>query len=349
MPRRLLLATLAVLLAVSLAAAPAASADWIWPVRGQVITPYRNGDDPYATGQHRGIDIAAPVGTPVVAASGGEVRFAATAGSSGLTVSIRTADGLLDTSYLHLSSTVVAKGDHVSAGDRVGAVGITGKRSAAEPHLHFGIRDAGTRHAYHDPLAFLPPGPAAPERPRPAPAPMPAPAPTPRHTPVPITPSPEPAPERSPHPQRTPRRAPTPAPRPAPVPHAAPAPHTAPAPHPRLHALGPTPHPAPAPQAGPAHRAAPARHPARAADPLAASSAARTQAPPPRGAPLDGHSGPAAKPNPTSGPDFGYALACVGLLLAAAVLGLTEDGRQATRRSRTRAVSVLRPLLQRRS
>src|SRR5947199_9592054 len=46
----------------------AASGDWTWPVRGQVITPYRTGADPYAAGQHRGIDIASPVGTPVVPA-----------------------------------------------------------------------------------------------------------------------------------------------------------------------------------------------------------------------------------------------------------------------------------------
>ena len=102
--RRLLL-TLAAFLLLS---APA-EASWSWPVRGDVITQYRNGDDPYAGGQHRGIDIAAAVGTPVVAAAGGEVRFAGTAGSSGLTVSVRTADGF-DTSYLHLSALAVRAG-----------------------------------------------------------------------------------------------------------------------------------------------------------------------------------------------------------------------------------------------
>ena len=98
-----------------------AQASWSWPVRGDVITPYRNGDDPYAGGQHRGIDIAAAVGTPVVAAAGGEVRFAGTAGSSGLTVSVRTGDGF-DTSYLHLSALAVRAGARVSAGERLGAV-----------------------------------------------------------------------------------------------------------------------------------------------------------------------------------------------------------------------------------
>src|SRR5215217_6285430 len=126
--RRLFLPLTVVLsLAAALAAAPAEAA-WVWPVRGEVITKYRNGSDPYAGGQHRGIDIAAAVGTSVVAAAGGEVRFAGTAGSSGLTVSVRTSDGY-DTSYLHLSSIAVRAGGHVRAGERLGAVGTTGERS----------------------------------------------------------------------------------------------------------------------------------------------------------------------------------------------------------------------------
>jgi murein DD-endopeptidase MepM/ murein hydrolase activator NlpD len=89
--RRLLLVT--ALLLLSLLVAPPARAAWVWPLHGDVITPYRNGEDPYAAGQHRGIDIAGAVGAPVLAAAGGEVRFAGTAGSSGLTVSVRTGDG----------------------------------------------------------------------------------------------------------------------------------------------------------------------------------------------------------------------------------------------------------------
>src|SRR4051812_33583970 len=135
------LAALAVALSMAVPPAAAAAAqDWTWPVRGDVITPYRNGDDPYASGQHRGIDIAAPVGTAVVAAAGGRVTFAGVAGSSGLTVSMRTSDGAYDLSYLHLSATAVHKGDGVGRGERIGAVGVSGKRSAEQPHLHFGVR-----------------------------------------------------------------------------------------------------------------------------------------------------------------------------------------------------------------
>ena len=152
------IAFLAVLVAALTLAPPAAAAtDWAWPVRGDVVTPYKNGDDPYASGQHRGIDIAAPVGTRVGAAAGGRVTFAGVAGGNGLTVNVRTGDGRYDVSYLHLASAAVREGDHVDRGESLGAVGTSGSRSVERPHLHLGVRDAGDRHAYRDPLEFLPP------------------------------------------------------------------------------------------------------------------------------------------------------------------------------------------------
>jgi hypothetical protein len=155
-----------------LSADATASPGWIWPIRGPVLTPYRNGADPYAGGQHRGIDIGAPVGSRVVAATAGTVTFAGVVGSSGLTVSERTADGRFDLSYLHLSSAAVRRGDVVSQGAAVGAVGVSGRRSVTAPHLHFGVREAGSRSAYRDPLDFLAPPPAE-RAPRPTPAPVP--------------------------------------------------------------------------------------------------------------------------------------------------------------------------------
>ena len=163
------------------ALAPPARAAWVWPLAGDVITRYSNGSDPYAGGQHRGIDIAGDTGAPVVAASAGTVRFAGTAGSSGVTVSIRTLDGF-DTSYLHLSAASVREGAAVAAGERIGAVGTSGTRSAEQPHLHFGVRDAGSRHGYRDPLGLLPAFPSLGGDPREAPAPQPAPAPLPPFT-----------------------------------------------------------------------------------------------------------------------------------------------------------------------
>jgi len=343
--RRLLLILTAFLAAAAAFAGPAQAA-WLWPVRGEVITPYRNGSDPYAGGQHRGIDIAAAVGTPVVAAAAGEVRFAGTAGSSGLTVSVRTGDGF-DTSYLHLSSLAVHAGEHVSGGERVGAVGTTGERSAAAPHLHFGVREAGTRHAYVDPLSLLPP-PAASPPPGPAPHPAPAPAPlTPRPAPAPVpsgTPKRRPhgAPRRLPAPRGAPRPRPAPgrAPRPAPAPLGAPVPLDGPkpAPDPRG-ALRQAPGALRAPQVAPAPGGAARFAPAPAVGPGQAPGAQHT----PVHSMLRKSAPPAA--SGPGGPDIGWALACAGLLLAAGILGLTDDGRKATARGGSRLAGALRPLL----
>jgi Peptidase family M23 len=215
-----------------------AAGGWRWPVRGQLITRYRNGPDPYAAGQHRGIDVAAPVGAPVLAATGGRVRFAGLVGSSGLVVAVRTADGRYDTSYLHLSGIAVRAGARVRAGQRLGAVGTSGRRSARRPHLHFGVRVAGSRHGYRDPLDFLPP--PAPGRRSPRGAPAPLALPDARPAPVRIAPGDQPV------------RVPAGAPRPVPAPRAFPVGDPLPAPvhaRPRgeVPALGPAPRSLPAP------------------------------------------------------------------------------------------------------
>ena len=308
--------------ALALLIAPAsAAADWSWPVAGEVITNYRNGADPYAGGQHRGIDIAAEAGRPVMAAAGGAVRFAGVAGSSGLTVSVRTADGRFDTSYLHLSALGVREGDAVSAGDRLGTVGTSGRRSVERPHLHFGVREAGSRHAYVDPLALLGPPPPAgpPEAPRVVPAPAP----------VPVVPGPVAVPEavrlpaarrlrlpagrRAPGARRVPagRRLPGPALLPAPVPGGAPA--GSPALRP-LPALGRT---------RAAERGRTARGPDRAVLPGLGPHVAG----PPAGAPAARPAPAGARPAPDGrGPDLGWVLACLGLLLAAALMGRAREG-----------------------
>jgi murein DD-endopeptidase MepM/ murein hydrolase activator NlpD len=144
---------------------------WRWPVAGDVVAAFAESPDPYAAGQHRGIDIDAPTGTPVVAAVGGTVRFSGLVGSSGITVSTRTADGRFDVSYLHLSAASVRTGQAVGPGERIGAAGTTGSPSSTTPHLHIGVRDAGTRR-YRDPLDFLPPAPRVREIPRGAPIPV---------------------------------------------------------------------------------------------------------------------------------------------------------------------------------
>jgi hypothetical protein len=136
------------------AAATGGTGAWPWPLLGEVITPYRNGSDPYAAGQHRGLDIAAPVGTPVLAIVDGRVSYSGRLPDGGETVTVRSADGQWLVSDLHLSSRSVARGDSVRAGQVLGRVGTTGRRSADQPHLHFGVRRVSDR-AYVDPLGLL--------------------------------------------------------------------------------------------------------------------------------------------------------------------------------------------------
>jgi hypothetical protein len=387
------LLTPAVAFVALLAPSAPARAEWIWPLRGQVITTYRNGDDPYAGGQHRGIDIAGPIGADVVAAADGEVRFAGAAGSSGLTVSVRTTDGF-DTSYLHLASVSVREGEVVSSGNALGVVGMTGSRSASEPHLHFGVREAGSRHAYRNPLDFLPPAPAppAPETPDPAPGPAPAPSPfasvpspaggpAPRRVPaggraplrVPVNGR---APRRVPSDGRAPRRVPADGRAPRGVPVGGRAPRHAPLDgrSPRGVPVGsPAPasdaarRPIPLPGRGPRHGpagddapgllprggGAPQHTPAGAEAPRAARHPLRL-GPTPGGSPQqplapnesrESRGEPAASPEGSAhGPDIGWMLACIGLLLAAGLLGLTEEGRKASRTGRGQLARLLRPM-----
>jgi murein DD-endopeptidase MepM/ murein hydrolase activator NlpD len=86
---------------------------------------------------HDGVDLAAPEGEPVVAAAPAIVALAEELYFSGNTVILDHGAGLF-TTYLHLSAIDVRPGDAVAAGQRIGAVGATGR--ATGPHLHWGAR-----------------------------------------------------------------------------------------------------------------------------------------------------------------------------------------------------------------
>ena len=68
--------------------APPASA-WTWPLHGDVLRPYSLGPDPYAAGQHRGVDVGGAAGEPVRAPASGTVSFAGVVPGSGRTVTIQ--------------------------------------------------------------------------------------------------------------------------------------------------------------------------------------------------------------------------------------------------------------------
>jgi murein DD-endopeptidase MepM/ murein hydrolase activator NlpD len=130
--------------------AAAADGTWTWPVTGPVIRGFDPPASPFGAG-HRGIDIAAPAGTPVLAPAAGVVTFAGRVAGQ-LFVSIDHGAGLVSTSSW-LSSVSVAKDDVVAQGQAVGASGI-GHPSEPVAHLHLGIRLGG---AYVDPLDYLSP------------------------------------------------------------------------------------------------------------------------------------------------------------------------------------------------
>ena len=91
---------------------------------------------------HDGVDLAAPTGEPVFAAAPAVVELAEDLYFSGGTVILDHGSGLF-TFYFHLSAIDVRPGDMVAAGQRIGAVGATGR--ATGPHLHWGARLHGAR------------------------------------------------------------------------------------------------------------------------------------------------------------------------------------------------------------
>lgn len=89
---------------------------------------------------HAGVDLAARMGTAILASSPGRVRYAGWAGGYGLLVEVEHAGGL-QTRYGHLSRIAVSLGQALGKGDVIGFVGSTG--SSTGPHLHYEVRSRG--------------------------------------------------------------------------------------------------------------------------------------------------------------------------------------------------------------
>ena len=98
---------------------------------------------------HSGLDMAAPSGSPILAAADGVVVAATYESSMGNYVMINHGDGLY-TIYMHASALYVSAGQEVSAGEQIAAVGSTGNSTG--PHLHFSVRLNGS---YVSPWNYL--------------------------------------------------------------------------------------------------------------------------------------------------------------------------------------------------
>jgi murein DD-endopeptidase MepM/ murein hydrolase activator NlpD len=118
---------------------------FIWPVQGTLTSPY----GPRWGRIHEGIDIAAPTGTPLVAAAAGRVILSGWSGGYGYLVVLDHGNGIA-TAYAHNSSLVAGVGQDVVQGQLIAYVGNTGNSFGS--HVHFEVRISGSPV---DPLGYL--------------------------------------------------------------------------------------------------------------------------------------------------------------------------------------------------
>jgi hypothetical protein len=115
---------------------------FIMPVQGKITDGFgpRTPPTPTSSSYHKGIDVAASEGSPIVASAEGQVISCGPDGSYGNVTRIKHPNGYT-TVYAHQSRIGVRMGQNVRQGERIGAVGTTGDSTG--PHLHFEIRNAG--------------------------------------------------------------------------------------------------------------------------------------------------------------------------------------------------------------
>ena len=125
---------------------PSAFDGYIWPTQGVLTSGYG-----WRWGRmHRGIDIAAPIGTPIVAAAAGEVINVGWQSGYGNVIKLKHLDGSV-TVYGHNHKNLVTHGQKIEQGEQIAEMGNTGRSTG--PHVHFEIRLAD--EAAIDPLALL--------------------------------------------------------------------------------------------------------------------------------------------------------------------------------------------------
>ena len=123
-----------------------------WPTSGRISSYFGGRKSPGGIGStnHKGIDIAVPIGTPIYAADGGTVTYSGWMSGYGYLVQIDHGNGYV-TRYGHNSSLTVSVGQHVYKGQQVARAGSTGNSTGN--HCHFEVRYNGVAK---NPLNYLP-------------------------------------------------------------------------------------------------------------------------------------------------------------------------------------------------
>lgn len=129
---------------------PVGDGSLMWPLPGHTSMTTQFGEaDAFGNPGHRGIDIPAPEGTPILAAHSGTVLICGWNDSFGNQVLIDDGAGF-STRYAHMTATAVSPGAVVTAGQVIGYVGSTGDSTGN--HLHFEVSVGGT---LTDPLDYV--------------------------------------------------------------------------------------------------------------------------------------------------------------------------------------------------
>ena len=120
--------------------------EWIKPCQGRLSSPFGQRTAPIhgASTFHNGMDIAAPLNTPVKAIANGNIIFAGRSGNNGNLIILDhgTVNGkMVQSLYAHLNGLATSNGQKVSQGDTIGYVGSTGLSTGN--HLHLGIKENG--------------------------------------------------------------------------------------------------------------------------------------------------------------------------------------------------------------
>ena len=127
-----------------------ADGELCWPLPGHIYISCHFGEvDAFGNAGHRGTDIPAPEGTPILAAHSGTVLVSGWNDSYGNQVLLDNGAGL-STRYAHMTQTAVTAGEAVTAGQVIGYVGSTGDSTGN--HLHFEVMQGGIRV---DPLSLV--------------------------------------------------------------------------------------------------------------------------------------------------------------------------------------------------